>query len=35
VERIRDEIKFENLSALRHQLVLDMARTLEILSFGV
>ena len=35
IERIRDEIRFENLSALRHQLILDMARVLEILSFEV
>jgi riboflavin kinase/FMN adenylyltransferase len=35
IERIRDEIKFENLAALRHQLVQDMAKTLEILSFEV
>lgn len=34
VERIRDEIKFENLSALRQQLVMDMAKTLEILGPG-
>lgn len=32
IERIRDEIKFENLSALRQQLIKDRARTLDILT---
>jgi riboflavin kinase / FMN adenylyltransferase len=32
IERIRDEKKFENLSALRDQLTVDRARVLEILS---
>jgi riboflavin kinase / FMN adenylyltransferase len=31
IERIRDEVKFENLSALRNQLIIDKARVLEIL----
>jgi riboflavin kinase/FMN adenylyltransferase len=32
LERIRDEIKFENISALRDQLTRDRARALEILT---
>jgi riboflavin kinase/FMN adenylyltransferase len=32
IERIRDEVKFENLSALRDQLIIDRARVLEILK---
>jgi riboflavin kinase/FMN adenylyltransferase len=32
IERIRDEIRFENLSALRQQLVCDRAKVLEILN---
>jgi riboflavin kinase/FMN adenylyltransferase len=32
IERIRDEKKFENLSALRDQLTIDRAKALEILS---
>lgn len=32
IERIRDEFKFENLSALREQLIVDRARVLEILK---
>ena len=32
IERIRDEFKFENLSALRDQLTIDKARVLEILK---
>jgi riboflavin kinase/FMN adenylyltransferase len=32
IERIRDEKKFENLSALRDQLTIDKARVLEILK---
>lgn len=32
IERIRDEVKFENLSALREQLIVDRARVLEILK---
>lgn len=32
IERIRDEKKFENLSALREQLTIDKARVLEILQ---
>jgi riboflavin kinase/FMN adenylyltransferase len=32
IERIRDEKKFENLSALREQLTIDRARVLEILK---
>lgn len=31
IERIRDEVKFENLSALREQLMIDRARVMEIL----
>jgi len=31
IERIRDEVKFENLTALRDQLVSDRAKVLEIL----
>jgi riboflavin kinase/FMN adenylyltransferase len=31
IERIRDEVKFENLSALRDQLTIDRAKVLEIL----
>lgn len=31
IERIRDEVKFENLTALRNQLIVDRARVLEIL----
>lgn len=31
IERIRDEVKFENLTALRDQLVADRAKVLEIL----
>jgi riboflavin kinase/FMN adenylyltransferase len=33
IDRIRNEIKFENLSALRQQLVCDRARAMEVLSF--
>ena len=33
IDRIRDEVRFENLSALRQQLVSDRARALEILNF--
>lgn len=32
IDRIRDEVRFESLTALRQQLVHDRARTLEILS---
>lgn len=32
IERIRDEIKFENLSTLRQQLMVDRAKVLEILN---
>jgi riboflavin kinase/FMN adenylyltransferase len=32
IDRIRDEIRFENLSALRQQLISDRARALEILN---
>jgi riboflavin kinase/FMN adenylyltransferase len=32
IERIRDEIKFENLAALREQLIRDKANVLEILK---
>jgi riboflavin kinase/FMN adenylyltransferase len=32
IERIRDEVKFENLSALRNQLIMDRAKALELLS---
>jgi riboflavin kinase/FMN adenylyltransferase len=32
IERIRDERKFENLSALRDQLIIDRAKALEILK---
>ena len=32
VDRIRDEHKFENLAALRHQLVTDRAKVLGILG---
>lgn len=32
IERIRDERKFENLSGLREQLIIDRAKTLEILK---
>lgn len=31
IERIRDEIRFENLSALREQLMVDRAKVMEIL----
>jgi riboflavin kinase/FMN adenylyltransferase len=32
IERIRDEVKFENLSALRNQLTIDRAKAMEILQ---
>jgi len=32
IDRIRDEVKFKNLAALRQQLVHDRARSIEILS---
>jgi riboflavin kinase / FMN adenylyltransferase len=32
IERIRDEVKFESISALRDQLIIDRARVLEILK---
>ena len=32
LERIRDEVKFENIAALRNQLIIDRARVLEILK---
>jgi len=32
IDRIRDEVKFENLSALRHQLISDRVRALEVLN---
>jgi riboflavin kinase/FMN adenylyltransferase len=35
LDRIRDEIKFENLSALRQQLIRDRAKAMEILSTKV
>ena len=35
IDRIRDEIRFENLAALRQQLICDRARAMEVLSFEV
>jgi riboflavin kinase / FMN adenylyltransferase len=32
IERIRDEVKFENIAALRNQLMVDRARVMEILK---